>query len=53
LWYFESTLGRPVPDDMARYAGDIGFADVEALDGALLRELAFRRLAENARESIG
>jgi hypothetical protein len=52
LWYFESTLGRPVPDDMARYVGDMGFADVEALDGALLRELAFRRLVEDARESI-
>jgi hypothetical protein len=53
LWYFESTLGRPVPDDMAFYAGDMGFADVEALDGALLRELAFRRLAEDTRESTG
>lgn len=50
LWYFESVLGRPVPDDMANYAGDMGFADVEALDSALLHELAFRRLAEGARE---
>lgn len=53
LWYFENVLGRPVPDDMARYASDLGFADLGALDRALLRELAFRRLKEDTSETAG
>jgi len=42
-----------VPDDMARYASDLGFADLGALDRALLRELAFRRLKEDTSETAG
>ncbi len=53
LWYFEGVLGRPVPDDMARYAKDLGFADVGALDGAFLRERAYRRLMDDNGASIG
>lgn len=47
LWYFESVLNRPVPDDLARYAQDLGFSGGKALDRAVLREFAFRRLAQN------
>ena len=53
LWYFENVLGRPVPDDITRYASDVGFADLGALDRALLRELAFCRLKEDTSETTG
>jgi hypothetical protein len=43
LWYFESRLGRPAPDDIAAYAARVGFADVSALDAAVYREWLFLR----------
>lgn len=48
LHYFENVLGRPVPDDIAEYADEAGFAGVAALDRAILREVAFRRHSERA-----
>jgi len=41
LWYFESRLRRPAPDDIAEYAVRIGFADASALDAAVYREWLF------------
>jgi hypothetical protein len=42
LWYFESFLRRPLPDDIDQYAKDTGFADLKALDRAIAREFAFQ-----------
>ena len=38
LWYFEKRLGIPVPDDIARYAVEVGFSDIESFYRALWRE---------------
>ncbi len=43
LRYFEEVLGRPVPDDIAQYAEESGFAGIDAMDRAIMREVAFRR----------
>jgi TfuA-like protein len=43
LWYFETRLGRPAPDDIADYAAWAGFADASALDAAIDREWLFLR----------
>ena len=49
LWYFEDFLNRPVPDDIAQYARELGFAGIEALDRAVLREFTFQRMANEGR----
>jgi len=51
LRYFEDVLGRPVPDDIAEYAEDAGFADASALDRAIMREIAYRRQIDQAAAS--
>jgi hypothetical protein len=38
LWYFEKRLGIPVPDDIAQYAVEVGFSDIESFYRALWRE---------------
>jgi hypothetical protein len=38
LWYFEKRLGLPVPEDISRYAADVGFPDIESFYRALWRE---------------
>jgi len=38
LWFFERRLRRPMPDDVAAFARDQGFADLADFDGALHRE---------------
>jgi hypothetical protein len=38
LWYFEKRLGLPVPDDIARHAADVGFADLTSFYRAIWRE---------------
>ncbi len=38
LWFFEQRLRRPMPDDVAAFARDQGFADLADFDGALHRE---------------
>jgi len=38
LWYFEKRLGQPVPDDVAAFARELGFATLADFDSALLRE---------------
>lgn len=48
LRYFEDILGQPVPDDIAQYAEDAGFADIDAFDRAIMREIAFRRQTDEA-----
>jgi hypothetical protein len=40
-WYFEQRLGVPVPDDIAAYGAEIGFADLDAFYRALLREYVY------------
>jgi hypothetical protein len=49
-WYFEERLGRPVPADVERYATATGFADVDALRRAVLRELSYVRSQASAGE---
>jgi hypothetical protein len=43
-WYFTERLGRPVPSHLERYARGAGFANVDALRRAALREHCFLRL---------
>ena len=38
LWFFEQRLHRSMPDDLAAFARDQGFADLADFDGALRRE---------------
>jgi hypothetical protein len=40
-WYFEGCLRRGVPDDLARYAAELGFGGVKELLGTLARERAY------------
>lgn len=49
-WYFEERLDRPVPADVERYAIATGFADVDALRRAVLRELSYVRSRASATE---
>lgn len=44
-WYFEERLGRPVPQDLAGYAREAGFADAQALRRAALAERCYLRRA--------
>jgi AraC-like DNA-binding protein len=44
--YFEQRLGQHLPDDVHRYAADIGFADPAAFQRAVLREYQFVLAAE-------
>jgi AraC-like DNA-binding protein len=46
VWYFEQRLGQDLPDDVHRYAADIGFADPAAFQRAVLREYQFVLAAE-------
>jgi hypothetical protein len=48
LWWFETRLRRPVPDDVAAFAVRLGFADARALDLALYRERIFLSFAGNS-----
>lgn len=41
VWYFEEHLGGRVPDDVTAYAAEIGFPDLDAFYGALLREYVY------------
>ena len=43
-WYFEGCLGRRVPDDMARYAKDLGFDALKDLLAVLAREKVYQSL---------
>ncbi|WP_437826581.1 TfuA-like protein [Sorangium sp. So ce1153] len=45
-WYFEERLGQPIPRDVAAYARAAGFADVDSLRRALLREASYLRWTE-------
>ena len=40
-WYFEERLSSEMPDDIERYATELGFADTAAFDRALLREYLY------------
>lgn len=41
LWFFHERLGFDVPDDLERFARQLGFRDCLEFDGALQRELLF------------
>jgi hypothetical protein len=41
LWFFEQRLKRPLPDDVAAFAQELGFADLREFDSALLREQVY------------
>jgi hypothetical protein len=43
LWYFEHRLKLPMPDDLAAYARELGFASTVDFDRALLREYLYCR----------
>jgi len=42
-WFFEQRGGGTVPEDLGRYARDNGFADVDVLRRAVLREHCYAR----------
>jgi hypothetical protein len=42
-WYFEDLLDRQVPDDLKRYANDLGFTSPDAFRRVLLKEYLYRR----------
>jgi hypothetical protein len=47
-WYFTRRLGRPVPPELERFAREVGFANVDALRRAVLREHCYhRKTSEN------
>lgn len=53
-WYFTERLERPVPSHLERYARGVGFASVDELRRAALREHCFLRLEqEHAAEEQG
>jgi hypothetical protein len=45
-WYFEERLRQPVPDDVAAYAGSLGFAEIGPFLQMLRREYAYLARAE-------
>jgi hypothetical protein len=47
LWYFESRLTRPMPDDVLEFARRLGFADVAAFDAAIGREWAYSQFSQH------
>jgi hypothetical protein len=51
-WYFEELLHQPVPDNLNRYARDLGFASPDAFRRTLLKEYLYRRLRGGTRQSI-
>jgi hypothetical protein len=44
LWYFEKRLGVALPDDVAAFARELGFPNVDDFDAALRREWSFSSL---------
>jgi len=46
-WYFVDCMQRPVPQDIAAAAAEMGFADILQFKRALLREYCFRRLTSS------
>lgn len=41
VWFFESRLGQPLPDDLGQFARRLGFANRTDFDRALLREYLY------------
>ncbi|HYO52704.1 TfuA-like protein [Archangium sp.] len=52
-WYFTERLARPVPPQLERYARGAGFASVDELRRAALREHCFLRLEEERARGEG
>jgi len=50
-WYFETCLARSVPADVACFAVELGFGDIEDLLAVLARERAYLVLCDAARET--
>jgi hypothetical protein len=48
LWWFETRLKRPAPDDVAAFAARLGFANGPAFDLALYRERLFLSFAQDS-----
>jgi hypothetical protein len=47
-WYFEQHLERQAPSDLPAYARSIGFGNEHEMQRAVLRELCYLRLSEEA-----
>ncbi len=45
-WYFESRLGRPMPDDVDHFARELGFTSRTEFDRALVREYLYAKQKE-------
>ena len=45
-WYFEEFLGKPIPDDPAKYADNLGYTSLGAFRRALIKEYLYRRIEE-------
>jgi hypothetical protein len=44
LWFFERRLGLPMPDDVARFARELGFQNLSDFDRAVRRELLYSNI---------
>lgn len=51
-WYFESRLGRAIPDDIQSYAETLGYSTPAELDRALLQEFVYSRMAGSGDVSL-
>lgn len=47
LWFFQHRLGRPVPDDLAGFVRELGFATLADFDKALHREILYVKSAKD------
>ena len=45
-WYFEKFLGKPIPDDPATYADNLGYTSLAAFRRALIKEYLYRRIEQ-------
>ncbi len=50
-WYFETRLGRPIPDDIDRFVRELGFSSRADLDRALAGEYVYCEFEERSAES--
>jgi hypothetical protein len=48
VWFFERRLGRSMPEDVAQFARELGFATLADFDSAVQRERLYLQTGENA-----
>ncbi len=50
-WYFETRLGRPIPDDIDRFVRELGFSSRADLDRALVGKYVYCEFEKRSAES--